>query len=144
MTKNLKSASASFAKLGSNSFFEILPKSIVTENKCLRYAAMKRLHSACLIFPLTLSIAIPPKKCMALHAVMMLWQRIIKSPPPFFFYLKKSLMFPFCVILNFQFFIPLKWVLLLVQEMHALACITQGHMEKLPPCCSHVHNHPAL
>lgn len=42
MTNNLNSAGASFAKLGSNSFFEILPKSIVTENKCLRYAAMKR------------------------------------------------------------------------------------------------------
>jgi len=42
MTNKLKNACVSFAKLGSNSFFEILPNSIVTENKCLRYAAMKR------------------------------------------------------------------------------------------------------
>lgn len=50
-------------------------------------------------------------------------------------------MFPFCVILNFQIVITLGWVLPLVQEMHVLACIAQGHMEKLPPCCSHARQH---
>ena len=61
-----------------------------------------------------------------------------------FFNLKKFLMLPFGVILNFQTVILLGWVLLLVQEMHVLACVTQGHMEKLPPCCFHAHNHPAF
>lgn len=45
-------------------------------------------------------------------------------------------MFLFCVILNFQIIIPLGWVLLLVQEIHLLAWITQDHMETLPPSVS--------
>lgn len=85
MTNNLNSASASFAKLGSNSFFEILPKSVITANKCLMHDSNER-ASASFIFPLRLSIVIPPKEYMELHCMILLWQSIVTPPSSFFFF----------------------------------------------------------
>lgn len=103
--------------------------------------------SACLIFPLSLSIAIPAKKYMEL-----LWKYddvVIKNHntfPTFFFFfflnLEKTSMFPFWVILIFQIILLLWWVFLLMQEIHVPVFITLGHMKELPPCCFHAHKHP--
>lgn len=120
MSNNLNSASASFVKLWSNSFFEILPKSTDTENKFPRYTAMKKPPR--ISFLLSLSIAILLEKCMKCYCMMMLWQKPHNISPLFFYYFflnkkkKKSVIFPVCVILNSQIVILLEWVFCLCKK----------------------------
>lgn len=76
MTCNLNSAGTCSAKLVSNLFFEIFLRSVVTENKYPRCAAMTRPQHAVSY----LAIAIAPKQIYGTHHTIALWERIVCLP----------------------------------------------------------------